>query len=67
MQTRYRSSELRNRGGALIVVISGGYEMKFVKTSFGWRAYALRRNAYVFIGHFYTKREAREALANSGV
>lgn len=38
--------------------------MKFrvEKTQFGWDVYQRRGDAYVFVGHFRTRREAREHL-----
>jgi DNA-directed RNA polymerase subunit RPC12/RpoP len=40
--------------------------MKFVKTDFGWNAYArCNGSGYVYIGHFYTQRDARAALNNA--
>lgn len=41
----------------------GNTDMRFIKTNYGWHAYALRNRAYVYVGHFYTQREARAALA----
>jgi hypothetical protein len=35
--------------------------MKFEKTPFGWKAYVKQGRSYVYIGHFYTQREARAA------
>jgi len=40
--------------------------MKFIKTQFGWHAYARMNGAYVYIGHFYTQREARAAIKSKG-
>lgn len=37
-------------------------KFRFEKTQFGWKAYQRSGNAYVYFGHFYTQREAREAL-----
>jgi hypothetical protein len=39
--------------------------MRFIKTPFGWKAYARRGSAYVYIGHFYTKRAARTAIKST--
>lgn len=36
--------------------------IRFEKTAFGWKAYARKGNAFVYIGHFRTQREARESL-----
>jgi hypothetical protein len=41
------------------------HDMKFVKTQFGWNAYARCNGGYVYIGHFYTQRDARAALKNA--
>jgi len=38
--------------------------IRFERTSFGWKAYYRRGNAFVYFGHFRTQREAREALAS---
>jgi len=35
---------------------------RFIKTDFGWTAYIRHGRAYVYVGHFYTQREARTAL-----
>ena len=40
-------------------------DMKFIKTGFGWKAYARCGSGYVYIGHFYTQRDARAALNNA--
>jgi len=34
---------------------------RFEKTIYGWRAYRKQGSAYIYFGHFYTQREAREA------
>ena len=40
---------------------------RFIKTEFGWAAYMRHGHAYVYVGHFYTQREARAALAKANV
>jgi len=40
-----------------------GFEMKFryEKTDYGWKAYFLKTNAYIYFGHYQTKQRAKEA------
>ena len=39
-------------------------EMKFryEKTDYGWKAYFLKDNAYIYFGHYQTIKRAKEAL-----
>ncbi len=37
-------------------------KIRFEKGQFGWHVYKRRGNAFVYVGHFRTKREAREHL-----
>ena len=36
--------------------------MRFEKTSYGWKAYRKINNAWVYFGHYVSKRQAREML-----
>ena len=33
-------------------------KIKYERTSYGWKAFALEDGAKVYFGHFYSKREA---------
>jgi hypothetical protein len=49
-----------------LITTTKEHDMKFIKTQFGWKAYArCNGSGYVYIGHFYTQRDARAALKNA--
>ena len=37
---------------------------RFEKTAYGWKAYKKQGNAFIYFGHFYTKKEAKAAAIN---
>ena len=37
---------------------------RFEKTAYGWKAYKKQGNAFIYFGHFYTKKEAKAAAVN---
>lgn len=68
--TEYRCVECDHRWGTDCGTRYGyaieDHDMKFIKTDFGWKAYArCNGSGYVYIGHFYTQRDARAALNNA--
>ena len=36
-------------------------KFKYEKTDYGWKAYFLKNNAYIYFGHYQTKKSAKEA------
>ena len=36
-------------------------KFRFEKTDYGWKAYFLKNNAYIYFGHFDTKKRAKES------
>jgi transposase-like protein len=65
--TEYRCVECDHRWGTDCNERYGyeEHDMKFLKTDFGWKAYARCGSGYIYIGHFYTQRDARAALNNA--
>jgi hypothetical protein len=37
---------------------------RFEKTAFGWKAYQKHGGAYIYFGHFYTKKDAKAAAVD---
>ncbi len=36
-------------------------KFRFQRTQFGWQAFCKQGNAYIYFGHFYTQRKAKES------
>ena len=40
------------------------HKFRFEKTQYGYKAFIKKNNAFIYIGHFLTKKAAKESVVN---